>query len=97
MEITPRALRRIERLRARRGLSKATGVRVGLARGSAFIKWEERAPRGGDSILAKESLAVVIDPSAEEKLRGYTLDFVPGTRERSRFLLRRAALERPYP
>lgn len=90
MELTGRALRRIKELKSRQGAAGRACLRVGLAGGRAFLKWELAGPREEDLALKKPGLLVVLEGRAYLRLAEYALDFEPGAR--GFFLRRRARL-----
>ena len=78
MDITPKALRRIQRIRSQKGMPKETGVRLGMRAGNVCLKWDCAGPRQEDLVVVKRGLPIFIDVHTYSRLADYQLDFERG-------------------
>jgi Fe-S cluster assembly iron-binding protein IscA len=87
MDITPKALRRIQQIRNRRGLVKEAGVRLELDADNICLKWDYAGPQEEDLVVMKQGLPIFIDAQAYLRMADYELDFERGG-DHPGFLLR---------
>jgi Fe-S cluster assembly iron-binding protein IscA len=87
MEISKKALKRIQQLKTRQRLPKQAGLRLGLKEDSVFLKWDLDGPGDSDLVVMRRDLPIWIDAQTYMHLADYQLDF-ERVNDRQRFLLR---------
>lgn len=87
MDITQRALKRIKQLKDRQGVSRTTGLRLGLKDGSVYLKWDHLGPRGEDFVDMRHGFPMYINAQAYPRIADYVLDY-EHDHGSARFLLR---------
>lgn len=80
MDIAPRALRRINEIKSRRGVPKGTGLRLGFNDDGVVIKWDFSGPRSSDLVVIVQNQVLFIEGLVYMRVAEYSLDYEPGAR-----------------
>jgi Fe-S cluster assembly iron-binding protein IscA len=87
MDITRRALKRIERLRSR-GEARRAAVRVAMDEGLFYIHWDFDRPELDDIVVMRGGLPLFVDARTYETIGRCRLDFAPDAPDGRGFRLR---------
>lgn len=96
MKVSAKAVQKIKRLRSRRSLSPATGVRLALKDGAVRLSWDAQGPAAGDMVIRQSGIPLFIGARDYVRLADLELDLQEEDGA-GRFLLKhKRAVEKQY-